>query len=194
MGPFIYMGMVLEGWLLVQPIYLWWKQHTFYSLHENIVYSSLQRHNNSRGNPCLFFPFKSPSNWWTKHEGITHITLWERKKYWQEVGYGALNQGSDWSGFQMPSHPSAQFYLLHKPKPENFAGLHKVDAITGNPKTMIEEKYWPYGATWIKSRESVSWERKRSKTERSMQMVGETLWNTILWGCGEIVVPSSTLK
>ena len=46
--------------------------------------------------------------------------MWERKKYWQEVGYGALNQGSDWSGFQMPSHPSAQFYLLQKPKPENF--------------------------------------------------------------------------
>ena len=63
-----------------------------------------------------------------------------------------LHFGPDRSSFQIPGHPSAQSYLLQEPKPEiNFAGLHKVDAITGNPKTMIEEKHLPYGATWINS-------------------------------------------
>ena len=47
-----HMRMVLGGWLLVQPIYLCWKQHIFYSLYENIIYSYLQSH--TRGNHSLF--------------------------------------------------------------------------------------------------------------------------------------------
>ena len=77
----------------------------------------------------------------------------------------------------------------------NFVGQHKQSRHDNRkPQDHDRGMYLPYEATWVNSRGRVCWVRKRSKTERRMRMVGETLWNTILWGCGEIVVLSSTFK
>ena len=133
-----------------------------YFIHYMKILSTLylQSHNNSRGNYFLFC--SSHLNLLVtdgRNEGITHVTLWEgNRQYWHELGMmfnfnhglseGRRFHGPERGGFHVPLHRGAQFYLLQEPKPQiNFVSLHKVDAIIENPKTMIEEKYLPYGAT-----------------------------------------------